>query len=57
MAAVVKATNTTALFVNLGRYFLGRDGNLRKSESEAGIAYNAHSTLWVRPIARLKAIL
>ena len=57
MAAVVKATNTTALFVNLGRYFLGRDGNLRKSESEAGIAYNAHNALWVRPITRLKAIL
>ena len=57
MAVVVKTTNATALFMNLGRYFLKRDGNLRKSEREAGIAYNAHNVLWVKPITRLKAIL
>ena len=57
MAAVVKARNTAALVTNLGRYFLERDGNLRNSESEAGIEYNAHNALWVRPITRLKIIL
>ena len=45
------------MFTNLEQYFLGRDGNLRRSESEAGIAYNPHDALWVKPITRLKVIL
>ena len=41
----LKARNAAALFTNLGRCFLERDGNLRKSENEAGNAYNPHNAL------------
>ena len=38
VASVVKATNTPAVVANDGRYDLGREGYLFKTETEAGRA-------------------
>lgn len=45
VASVVKATNTPALVTNDGRYDLGREGYLFRTEMGAGRAYNVHKIL------------
>ena len=56
-AAVVTTTKIPALVTNFGRYDFGREGNRWMNDNDRGNEYNVQRTLFVRPRARLKAIL
>ena len=45
VTSVVQATNTPTVVANDGRYDLGREGYLFKTEMEPGRAYNVHKIL------------